>query len=126
MSNLVARVVENPFYVLELAPDCSWVAIERQGQKLLGMLELGLKPAMIYLTPLGPQARTPTLVRMAMAELQRPERRLYHEFWAKLPVQQNPEISGDSGANSAKSGLAQFVDAFAVHGWSRPDGREMP
>jgi hypothetical protein len=37
------RFADNPFYVLGLRPDCARVDVEREGQKLLGMLGLGLK-----------------------------------------------------------------------------------
>lgn len=80
------RITKNPFYVLGLRPDCARADVEREGQKLLGMLELGLKPAKTYETPLGTETRTPELVRQAMAELREPERRLLHELWAVLPT----------------------------------------
>lgn len=78
------RLAHNPFYVLELDPECSRAEVERQGQKLLGMLELELSAASHYDTPLGRQRRTPEQVRAAMAELRDPDRRLLHELWATL------------------------------------------
>jgi hypothetical protein len=83
LENVVTRHLENPFLVLALAPDTDAGAVERQGQKLLAMLAAGLAEAGRYATPLGARARTPELVRAAMAELRDPERRLGHEWWAR-------------------------------------------
>jgi hypothetical protein len=80
------RYTENPFYVLGLRPDCSRADMEREGQKLLSMLELGLESARSYPTPLGPVPRSAEAVRLAMAELRNPQRRLLHELWAQLPA----------------------------------------
>lgn len=79
------RVAENPFYVLDLPPECSRMEIERQGRKLLGMLEAQMKSAASYESPLGKHERTASAVRQAMADLHDPERRLLHEMWAHLP-----------------------------------------
>lgn len=78
------RLLENPFYVLDLRPDCTRMDVERSGQKLLAMLELGLTAAKTYRTPLGEVERTPEKVRLAMAELRDPLRRLDHEVWARI------------------------------------------
>jgi hypothetical protein len=67
------RLADNPFYVLGLRPECGRLDVEREGPKLLGMLELGLKSAASYMTPLGPQPRTADKVRVAMAELRSPD-----------------------------------------------------
>lgn len=80
------RFRENPFYVLGLRPDCSRADLEREGQKLLAMLELQIEAARTYATPLGPMPRTADAVRQAMAELRDPQRRLLHELWAQLPA----------------------------------------
>lgn len=79
------RFLENPFYVLGVRVDASRVEIEREGQKLLGMLELGLAAAQTANTPLGEIARSPDQVRQAMAELRDPHKRLLYEVWALLP-----------------------------------------
>ena len=91
------RFLENPFYVLGLRPDCSRMDVEREGQKLLAMLELKLKAAATYPTPLGVVERTAEKVRMAMAELRDPKRRLEHEVWATLP----PNVFGEEPAVSS-------------------------
>lgn len=78
------RLAHNPFYVLELRPDCSRAEVERAGQKLIGMLELELSAAHSYRSPLGRHPRSPELVRASMAELRDPNRRLLHELWATL------------------------------------------
>lgn len=81
------RFTENPFYVLGLLPECSRAEMEREGQKLLGMLELGLPAAQTYKTPLGAAQRDSDKVRQAMAELRDPHKRLLHEVWALLPAE---------------------------------------
>jgi len=76
-------IVDNPFFILGLAADASRIEIEREAQKLLGMLELDFIDAKTYATPLGPQPRTPELVRAAVAALRDPYRRLVAELWAR-------------------------------------------
>ncbi len=76
-------IVDNPFFVLGLSPDASRIEIEREAQKLLGMLELELAAAETYQTPLGPQPRTSEAVRAAVAALRDPYRRLVAELWAR-------------------------------------------
>ncbi|AKT36844.1 hypothetical protein [Chondromyces crocatus] len=88
------RIRENPFYVLGLRPTASRMEVEREGQKLLGMLELQLASAALYTTPVGPGERTADKVRRAMAELRDPEKRLGYELWARLA----PATSGATGA----------------------------
>jgi hypothetical protein len=78
-------VAENPFYVLGLRPDCAPREVEREGQRLLSMLALGLKESKRYPTPVGERERTEELVRHAMAELRDPAKRLVHEVLARLP-----------------------------------------
>jgi len=76
-------VEDNPFFVLALPPDTSRIEIEREAQKLLGMLELGFAEATTYQTPVGARPRTPELVRAAVAALRDPYRRLIAELWAR-------------------------------------------
>jgi hypothetical protein len=87
------RFAANPFYVLGLRPECSRADVEREGQKLLGMLELELRGASEYRSPIGVHRRSPELVREAMAELRDPNRRLLHELWATLEI--GPERARD-------------------------------
>lgn len=76
-------IVDNPFLVLGVSPDATRIAIEREAQKLLGMLELGFVDAMTYATPIGPQPRTAEAVRAAVAMLRDPYQRLVAELWAR-------------------------------------------
>ncbi|MBS1120981.1 MAG: hypothetical protein H6Q90_3209 [Deltaproteobacteria bacterium] len=76
-------IVDNPFFVLGLSPDASRIEIEREAQKLLGMLELAFEGAQSYDTPLGPQPRTAEAVRAAVAALRDPYRRLIAELWVR-------------------------------------------
>lgn len=82
-SSRAARVVDNPFFVLGLSPDASRIELEREAQKLLGMLELGFAGAQTYATPLGPRPRTAEAVRAAVAALRDPYQRLVAELWAR-------------------------------------------
>jgi hypothetical protein len=76
-------IADNPFFVLGVAPDASRIEIEREAQKLLGMLELDFADARTYDTPLGPRPRTAEAVRAAVAALRDPYRRLVAELWAR-------------------------------------------
>jgi hypothetical protein len=76
-------IVDNPFLVLGLSPDVSRIEIEREAQKLLGMLELAFADAQTYQTPLGPRTRTAESVRAAVAALRDPYQRLVAELWAR-------------------------------------------
>ncbi len=79
----MSRIDDNPFFVLGVGCDASRIEIEREAQKLLGLLELGFAAAKTYATPLGPRERTPEAVRAAVAALREPYRRLIAEFWAR-------------------------------------------
>jgi len=84
-------IADNPFFVLGLPPDASRIEIEREAQKLLGMLELGFAGAQAYATPVGPQPRTAEAVRAAVADLRDPYRRLVAELWARHAPPAVPE-----------------------------------
>ena len=83
---LFERIAENPFYVLSVATTATRTDIEREGSKLLSMLQLGLKESKVYRSPVGEHPRTEEAVRAAMAELRDPKRRLVHELLAALPA----------------------------------------
>ena len=114
-----ARIADNPFYVLGLPPTCARAEIEREGQKLIGMLELELSQAQSYQTPLGPRPRTVEKVRAAMAELRDPEKRLVHELWARLPAEALPEAAPDGDSERARP----WAEAAIALGWSPYEGR---
>ena len=80
------RLLTNPFWVLELPTDATPVEIERQGQKLLAMLTVGLDAATTYPTPFGAQTRTADAVRQAQATLRDPASRARAAFWADAPA----------------------------------------
>ncbi len=79
-----SRIIDNPFFVLGLSCDASRIELEREAQKLLGMLELGFPGAQTYATPLGPRPRTAEMVRAAVATLRDPYQRLLAELWARF------------------------------------------
>lgn len=63
---------DNPFWVLGLPPTATAAEVLRTGQKLLGMLEIGISSAAFFDSPQGVQPRTPEQVRQAMADLRDP------------------------------------------------------
>ena len=83
---LFERIAENPFYVLGVATTATRTDLEREGNKLLSMLQLDLKESKTYRSPVGEHPRTAEAVRSAMAELRDPKKRLVHELLASLPV----------------------------------------
>lgn len=83
LHNLYEQHLENPFLVLALPATASAAETDRQGQKWLSMLAAGLDTAGRYDTPFGPRDRTAELVRVAVAQLADPARRLAHEWWAR-------------------------------------------
>ncbi len=118
------RLSGNPFYILALPVSCGRGEVEREGQKWLGMLELGLAGAGAYRSPIGTHERTPELVRWAMAELRDPDRRLGHELWAQLeprpaaPSAGTPGVSAAAAAASAAD--AAWPEGMQLLGWARP------
>ena len=124
----LSRLRDNAFYVLELAPSCNRLDVERQGQKLLAMLELGLAASTHYPTPIGPGTRDADKVRLAMAKLRDPDRRLEEELWARLdatpkqPV--SPDPDADLGLDEVQVPRAPrfdrpWLEALQAFGWSR-------
>lgn len=113
------KVRDNPFYVLGLRPDATRAAIEREGQKLLGMLELSLQSAARYATPVGPAVRTVDKVRRAMAELRDPERRLEHEMWARLDpgITTAATAADEASERPRRRADAPWPDALSQLGW---------
>ena len=120
---------ENAFFILELKPDCSAMDVERQGQKLLAMLELGLESARTYSTPNGERERGDQEVRHAMAELREPKKRIVHELWAGTasvdsgppkPGASESEASPMTGETSSEDEVSTaWTTAFEDMGWRR-------
>ncbi len=106
----VHPLAENPFFVLELPPTATPMEIERQGKKLLGMLELELASAQTFPTPYGAKLRTPERVREAVQLLLDPARRLPFEPWAAWTP------SSSSSSSSAPSSTTP-IDASAMTWW---------
>ena len=107
------RIVDNPFFVLGLSPDASRIELEREAQKLLGMLELGFVDAQTYQTPLGPRPRTAELVRAAVAALRDPYRRLVAELWARHAPPAKPAEPPPPASTAGTPGLRGKL------GWGR-------
>ncbi len=108
------RLADNPFFVLGLTPAATAREVEREAQKLLGMIELGLAAAASYPTPLGPRPRTAERVRAAAATLRDPRERLLAELWAAAgdaPVPAPPV--------AAPGEMVTWPDALTDAGWTR-------
>lgn len=106
MSDLVAA---NPFLVLGVSPDASRMDIEREAQKLLGMLELGFADAASYATPLGPRPRTAEAVRAAAAALRDPYQRLLAELVARHAPAARPAASATAAQVAGAPGLRRAL-----------------
>lgn len=122
----LARIRDNAFHVLELTPSCSRLDVERQGQKLLAMLELGLAAAVTYATPVGHGVRDADKVRLAMARLRDPDKRLEEELWARLDAGARPPAPRDEDADLGLDSLPRaprpdlpWPGALAALGWGR-------
>ena len=100
---------DNPFFVLGVAPDASRIEIEREAQKLLGMLELGFAEVATYATPLGPQPRTAEAVRAAVAALRDPYRRLVAELWARHAPPSVTAAPAPAAPAPARAGLRRAL-----------------
>ncbi len=108
MSEADGRGLEDPFLVLGLGPGASALEIERAGQKLLAMLEIGVEAARTYETPWGPAPRDADAVRRALADLRDPARRLVLELLARPAGEVEAEV--DLG----------WPEAERVLGWGAP------
>ena len=102
-------LADNPFFVLGVSPDASRIEIEREAQKLLGMLELDFIDARVYETPLGPRPRTAEAVRAAVAALRDPYRRLVAELWARNAPPPRPAPAPPQDPRPAHSGLRRAL-----------------
>ncbi|HMG57925.1 MAG TPA: hypothetical protein VK601_30695 [Kofleriaceae bacterium] len=103
------KLADNPFFVLGLAVDASRIEVEREAQKLLGMLELGFGEAASYATPLGPRLRTAEAVRAAVAALRDPYRRLVAELWARHAPPPRPAPPEPPAAPPSHDGLRRAL-----------------
>ena len=103
------NIAENPFFVLGLTAEASRIEVEREAQKLLGMLELKFAEARTYATPLGPRERTAEMVRAAVAALRDPYRRLVAELWARHAPPVRPEPPADPAPPAGHDGLRRAL-----------------
>lgn len=110
---MTSALATNPFFVLGLPPDAPRAVVEREGQRLMAMLDLGLAGVREYPTPVGPRTRDADMVRAALAELRDPDRRLVHELWASLPAGQPPP----STPEEEDVELHAWGDALVAFGW---------
>ncbi len=109
MTKPTTRGDDNPFLVLGVSPDASRVEIEREAQKLLGMLELGFADAKSFKTPLGPRERTAEAVRAAVAALRDPYQRLLAELWARNAPPVREAAPAREAPQTAPTGLRRSL-----------------
>ncbi len=100
----------SPYYVLELPPEATTADIERQGKKLLGLLEVGAAKAKTYACPLGTFPRDATAVREATALLRDPARRSKEACLVRLLVT-------DDAPSDVVDQDAPLRDAFSLSGY---------
>lgn len=103
------KLEDNPFFVLGLPAEASRIEVEREAQKLLGMLELGFAEARTYATPQGPHERTAEMVRAAVAALRDPYRRLVAELWARHAPPPRAEPPASEPAPPPRTGLRRAL-----------------
>ncbi|MDP2345157.1 MAG: hypothetical protein Q8O67_29705 [Deltaproteobacteria bacterium] len=112
---------DNPFFVLELPPTATPMEIERQGKKLLSMLDLELQKSLTFQTPYGPQPRTPERIREAVQLLLDPARRLPFEPWAAALFPRNGDETTTPEplplAGGATTTTTTTVDATGLVWW---------
>ncbi len=99
----------SPYYILELPPEATMADIERQGKKLLGLLEVGAAKAKTYTCPLGTFPREATAVREATALLRDPARRAKEACLVRLLVTDDGPSNVDQDA--------PLADAFSLGGY---------
>ena len=117
----IEPLLANPFFILGVSPDATRQEIEREAQKLLGMLELGFAEAKTYATPLGPRERTPDLVRSAVAALREPYQRRLAELWARHapPARTEATVVATAPESGAGAGTGAGAGLRTRLGWSR-------
>jgi len=103
------KLADNPFFVLGVTAEASRIEVEREAQKLLGMLELGFAEARTYATPLGPRERTAEMVRAAVAALRDPYRRLVAELWARHAPPPRAEPAARQPPPATRDGLRRAL-----------------
>jgi len=99
---------KNAFWVLGVSPDATPGEIEREGRKVLGLLEIGAESAKTYTCPFGELPRDATMVREAMAALRDPKRRAKERCLAKL---------GSGPRSEVEDMDAPLADAFLIGGY---------
>jgi len=104
----------NPYYVLELPLEATPGEIERQGRKLLGLIELGTARGTVYASPLGPGTRDATMVRDAMAALRDPKRRARERCLASLLGPAMPDELEDGATAGPADPDAPVRDALRI------------
>jgi len=103
------KITDNPFFVLGLTVEASRIEVEREAQKLLGMLELDFAAARTYATPVGPRPRTAEMVRAAVAALRDPYQRLVAELWARHAPPAQPESPARPATAPTRDGLRRAL-----------------
>ncbi len=112
-----AMTPRNAYYVLGLAADATPGDIEREGRKLLGLLELGVGKAATYTCALGTFRRDATLVRESMALLRDPARRARESALAAILGTDRPASSVAEHARRSAGPAAPLAEALRLAGY---------
>jgi hypothetical protein len=105
---------KNPFYILEIAPGATPGEIEREGRKILGLIEIGAAKALRYTCPLGSFERDATMVREALFALRDPKRRAREACLVRFV--EIPEGSTRSPTDDADAPLERAYEAAGYRG----------
>jgi hypothetical protein len=106
---------DNPYFVLELSPSATPGEIERQGRKIIGLIELGAAKGVSYTCALGTFPRDATMVREAIAALHDPKRRAREACLVKLLGAPSDSAAAHVAAEAELD--APLDEAFAIGGY---------
>lgn len=109
--------VDNPYYVLGLGPDATPGEIEREGRKLLALIEVGAERGRSYESPMGKRPCDATLVREAIAKLRDPKERLRQGLLVRLVALSDEErqVVAERGFRAEQN--AALDDAYEIAGF---------
>jgi hypothetical protein len=110
----------NPFYVLELSTTATLDEIEQAAADLIKRIDQGEPGIDFYTTPLGALPRDAGDVRDAAKQLRNPQRRLVHEFWARVPVDREIDapLCTVGGGDGGRGHSLESFDAMTALGWA--------
>lgn len=104
----------NPFFVLELRSDATRIEVERAGQRLLSMFNIGSVGVAEYVTPFGSAMRDADMVRQALSQLRDADQRVTYELWANFSTHNSPiEIFESTSARNEQVATSKLSDTWS-------------